>query len=164
MQHILLFYHLKLKEAGSMELFNQSCAELPPTALSVSGAIRPECLDLSNDDSSTRPRKRFDDFIWRIAESFEKRAKYVMTRDEEIAKHEKSLRQETDLRVETALLEEVSTCEKKISGCKRRLKEGIADSEEKNIVRFKLRMARKILKKAQDKLRNVYGEASSESD
>ena len=31
----------------------------------------------------------------------------------------------------------------------------IADSEEKSTVRFKLRMARKILKKAQDKLRNV---------
>ena len=47
------FYHLKLKEAGSVELFNQSTAELPPKVVSVSGAIQPECLDLSNNDDES---------------------------------------------------------------------------------------------------------------
>ena len=49
----VFFYHLKLKEVGSVELYNQSCAELPPTVVSVSGAIKGECLDLTiNDDES----------------------------------------------------------------------------------------------------------------
>jgi len=161
------FYHLKLKEAGSVELFNQSCAELPPTVVSVSGAIQPECLDLTNNDDessiSTRSRKSYDEIIVTIAESFEKRAMSVMERDEQIAKQEKSLLQQTELKVERILLEEVSSYKKNYL-MKRRLEEGIADIEEKSIVKFQLRMARKMLRKMQDKLLNIYGEAGSESD
>ena len=66
--------------------------------------------------------------------------------------------------VEGILLEEVSTYEKTITGCKRRLEEGIIDREEKKIVKFQLRMARKMLKKAQEKLVQIYGEDESESE
>ena len=80
------FYHLKLKEAGSVELFNQSTAELPPKVVSVSGAIQPECLDLSNNDDessiSIRSRKSYDEVIVKIAESFDKRSMSVMEGDQ----------------------------------------------------------------------------------
>ena len=162
------FYHLKLKEAGSVELFNQSCAELPPTVFSVSGAIKGECLDLTiNDDESsisTRSKKSYDEVIVKIAESFEKRAVRTMERDEVIAKHEKSLLLQTELKAEGVLLDEVSSYEKKITGCKRRLEEGIDDMEEKRNVKFQLRMARKMLKKVQSKLLSIYGETGSDLD
>jgi len=53
---------------------------------------------------------------------------------------------------------------KTITGCKRRLEEGILDREDKNIVNFQLRMARKMFKKAQEKLVQIYGEDESESE
>ena len=51
-----------------------------------------------------------------------------------------------------------------MTGCKRRLEEGILDREEKNIVKFQLRMARKMFKKAQEKVVKIYGEDKSDSD
>jgi len=88
----------------------------------------------------------------------------VMERDQEITQHGKSLREQTELKSEGILLEEVSTYEKTIAGCKRRLEGGILDREEKNIVNFQLCMARKMFKKAQEKLIQIYGEDDSESD
>ena len=72
--------------------------------------------------------------------------------------------EQTELKSEGILLEEVSTYGKTISGCKRRLEEGILDREEKNIVKFQLRMARKMFKKAQEQLVQIYGEDESESE
>ena len=72
--------------------------------------------------------------------------------------------EQTELKSEGILLEEVSTCGKTITGCKRRLEEGILDREEKNIVKFQLRMARKMFEKAQEKLVQIYREDKSESD
>jgi len=79
-------------------------------------------------------------------------------------RHEKSLLEQTELKSEGILLEEVSTYEKTITGCKRMLEEGILDREEKNIVKFQQRMARKMFKKAQEKLVQIYDEDESESD
>ena len=83
---------------------------------------------------------------------------------QQITRHEKSLLEQTELKSEGILLEEVSTYEKTITGCKRRLEEGILDREEKNIVTFQLRMARKMFKKAKKKLVRIYGEDNSESE
>ena len=83
---------------------------------------------------------------------------------QQITRHEKSLLEQTELKSEGILLEEVSTYEKTITGCKRRLEEGILDREEKNIVKFELRMARKMFKKTQEKLVKIYGEDESQSD
>jgi len=153
------FYHLKLKEAGSVELFTQSCAELPPKIVSLSGSIQPECLDLTNNDDessiSTRTKKSHDSIILKMAESFDKHSTRMMESCQQITQNEKSL---------SGVLEEVSTYKKTITGCKRSLEEGIVDREEKKIVKFQLRMARKMLKKAQEKLVQIYGEDESESE
>ena len=79
-------------------------------------------------------------------------------------RHEKSLLEQTELKSEGILLEEVSTYEKTKTGCKRMLEEGILDREEKNVVKFQQRMARKMFKKAQEKLVQIYDEDESESD
>ena len=162
------YYHLKLKEAGSVELFNQSCADLPPTVVAVSGAIKGECLDLTiNDDESsisTRSKKSYDEVIVKIAESFDKRAGRTMERDELIAKHEKSLLLQTEAKAEGVLLNEASSYEKEVTRCKRRLEQGIDDSEENWNVKFQLRVARKMLKKVQSKLQSIYGESGSDSE
>ena len=72
--------------------------------------------------------------------------------------------EQTELKSEGIVLEEVSTYEKTITGCKRRLEEGILDREEKNIVKFQQRMVHKMFKKAQEKLVQIYGEDESESE
>jgi len=72
--------------------------------------------------------------------------------------------EQTELTSEGILLEEVSTYEKTITGCKKRLDKGILNRKEKIIVKFQLRMACKMFKKAQQKLVQIYGEDESESD
>ena len=162
------FYHLKLKEAGSVELFTQSCAELPPTVVAVSGAIKGECLDLTiNDDESsisTRSKKSCDEAFVEIAQSFKKRAWRTMKRDELIAKSEKSLLRQTEANAEGVLLDKASSYESIVTRCKRRLEQGIDDSEEKWNVNFRLRCARNMLKKVQSQLQSVYEEHGSDSD
>ena len=113
---------------------------------------------------SSRSSKSSDEVIVNIDESFEKRAVRTMERDEVITKHGKSLLIQTELKAEGVLLDEVSSNEKKTTGCKRRLEEGIDDMEEKRNVKFQLRMARKMLEKVQSKLLSIYGETGSDSD
>ena len=134
----------------------------------MSGAIKGECLDLTiNDDESsisTRSKKSYDEVIVKIAESFDKRAGRTMERDELIAKHEKSLLLQTEAKAEGVLLNEASSYEKEVTRCKRRLEQGIDDSEENWNVKFQLRVARKMLKKVQSKLQSIYGESGSDSE
>ncbi len=67
-------------------------------------------------------------------------------------------------RNEKSMLEEVSTYGKALDGCKRRLEEGILDGEVKENVKFELRMARKMFKRAKKELVQIYGEDNSESE
>ena len=108
-----------------------------------------------------RSRRQYE-VIVKMAESFDKHSTRVMELHQQIAQHEKWLLEQTELESDRILFEEVSTFGKTIARCKRRLEEGILDGEVKKNVKFELRMARKMLKKAQEKFVQIYGEDDSE--
>jgi len=113
-------------------------------------------LDLNNNDDessiSTRTRKSHDDIMVKMVESFDKHSTTMKDSYQQISRNEKSM------------LEEVSTYNKTIDVCKRKLEGGVLDGEVKENVKFELRIARKMLKKAKKKLVRIYGEDNSESE
>ena len=102
--------------------------------------------------------------ILQIRSLIDKHSTRVMESCQQITRHEKSLLEQTELKSEGILLEEVSTYGKTIDVCKRKLEGGVLDGEVKENVKFELRIARKMFKKAQGKLVQIYGEDESESE